>query len=101
MPTTNLSVQVRPESDALHRVVALCGRRYLEIIAMSFGGGEIHLTVRHERARSRHVTQWLAALVDVLDVAVLEPSPTASVERSDRPRVGAHAPADSPRRFRR
>ena len=69
MPTINLYVQVRPDSDALQRVVTLCGRRYLEILAMNYGANAIRLTVRYETARRRQIVQWLGALVDVLDVA--------------------------------
>jgi hypothetical protein len=68
MPTINLHVHVRPDSDALQRIVTLCGRRYLEILTMNYGGNAIRLTVRYEAARRRQIIQWLRAPVDVLDV---------------------------------
>jgi hypothetical protein len=79
MPTTNLYVHVRPDSDALQRIVTVCGRRYLEILAMTYDGREIRLTVRHEARRRRHIGHWLSALVDVLDVAEVAASSPATV----------------------
>jgi acetolactate synthase small subunit len=74
MPTATFTVQVRPRSDVLHRVVSVCHRRALVIVALSYAGDAITLTVRGETGRSSHLRRWLGSLHDVVAVHELEPS---------------------------
>jgi acetolactate synthase regulatory subunit len=83
MPTTNLTLHVRPESDALQRVVTLCRRRRLEICALHYRSGELALTIRGEHARARLAAEWLGGLVDVLGVVRCSRDGTSQQARLD------------------
>jgi hypothetical protein len=86
MPATTLKLRVNPQTDALHRVVSVCHRRSLEIIALHFTGDEIALTVIGEQLGARGIAHWLGALIDVVAVGErdfdrppAQPDPAGSV----------------------
>jgi hypothetical protein len=88
MPTTELILNVQPDTDALHRVVCVCHRRRLDITALSYHSGCLRLTVHGGSGQSRHIRFWLAGLPNVLSVAeVNNPS-----RRGDGAAVGATVP---------
>lgn len=68
MPTVTLTLQVLPDSEALHRVVTVCRRRQLVIESLSYAAGELVLTVSGAPPRLRQIDARLGALVEVLDV---------------------------------
>jgi acetolactate synthase small subunit len=72
MPTICVQAHVLPEPDVLQRVVTVCRRRYLDIVALNFGEDEIRLTVRGSADRCGRIVEWIGALVDVLDVAQVD-----------------------------
>jgi acetolactate synthase small subunit len=69
MPTTTITLRVRPQTGALHRVVTVCHRRSLEITALHYAEEHITLTVAGAEPRTSGITRWLGALIDVLDVS--------------------------------
>jgi acetolactate synthase regulatory subunit len=69
MSAATLKVRVTPRSDALHRVISVCHRRALQIVALNFSGNEITLTVTGQEDRWRHLDRWLIGLHDVLAVS--------------------------------
>jgi hypothetical protein len=68
MPTTTLTLEVQPGTDVLQRIVCVCGRRNVDIVALSYLGGQITLTVGGDPWHTRRLGRWLSALVNVLSV---------------------------------
>jgi acetolactate synthase regulatory subunit len=68
MPNTSLSLYVHAGTDALHRVVSVCRRRNIEILALTYSDNQISLTISGGRRQMRQIDRWLDALVDVFDV---------------------------------
>ena len=68
MPTVTLKLRVRPRPDVLNRIVSTCRQRRVEIIALSYTGRELSLSVSGDEERTRRIERRLAALVDVLEV---------------------------------
>lgn len=68
MPNTSLSIYIHTGTDALHRVVSVCRRRNLEILALTYADDQITLTISGDARKMRQIDRWLAALVDVFDV---------------------------------
>jgi acetolactate synthase small subunit len=68
MPNANLSLYVQAGTDALHRVVSVCRRRNVEILALTYSDSQISLEIRGEDRQVRQIDRWLDALVDVFDV---------------------------------
>jgi acetolactate synthase regulatory subunit len=68
MPTTNLTMQVQPGTDALHRIVCVCRRRNLQIIALTYAEPQIALTVSGDDRQARGIERWLSALLYVTEV---------------------------------
>ena len=68
MPTTNLTLQVQPETDVLDRVVCICRRRNLRILTLTYTEEQITLTVAGDERQARSIERWLSSLVDVLSV---------------------------------
>lgn len=68
MPSMNLSLCVQAGTDALHRVVTVCRRRNVEIVALTFSDSRIRLTISGDYGQMRQIDRWLAALVDVFEV---------------------------------
>jgi acetolactate synthase small subunit len=65
MPTATFKLHVRPGSDALHRVLSVCHRRVIEIVALAYGDGEMTLTIAGDERRLRQIGCRLGALRDV------------------------------------
>lgn len=72
MPNANLSLYVQAGTDALHRVVTVCRRRNVEILALTYSGDQIRLEISGGDRQVRQIDRWLDALVDVFDVEFLE-----------------------------
>jgi acetolactate synthase regulatory subunit len=70
MSTAQLDLRVHRGTDVLHRVVSICRRRQVEILALGYSGDRIRLVVQGDAARVRHLEPCLAALVDVRAVGV-------------------------------
>lgn len=68
MPTAHLTLQVRSGTDVLHRVVCICRRRNLRILALTYADKQITLTVAGDERQTRSIERWLSSLVDVLHV---------------------------------
>ena len=68
MPTTNLTLQVQPGTDVLDRVVCICRRRNLRILALTYTDKQITLAVAGDGRQTRSIERWLSSLVDVLHV---------------------------------
>jgi hypothetical protein len=81
MPIANLTLEVQPDSDALHRIVCTCHRRNLRIVALSYAGGGLTLTVVGDEWHTRGIERWLATLVNVFDVQREVPDDPAVVQR--------------------
>lgn len=75
MPITVLKLQVEPGTDVLDRVVCVCRRRSVEILALNYAQAEIDLAVEGESYRLHRLRDWLGALVNVLEVRKEEPPP--------------------------
>jgi len=71
MCKANLMIHVRSGSDALHRIVCVCHRRLVQIVALSYADDEIALTIEGDEYHSRQITSWLDALHDVVAVREL------------------------------
>lgn len=83
MSTTTLSLYVHAGTDALHRVVSVCRRRNLEILALTYADDQIALTIRGDNRQVRQIDRWLAALVDVFEVEFRD-TPVMDVARPAR-----------------
>lgn len=70
---STLKIRVQPGSDALHRVLCVCHRRGMQILALTYTDDELVLTIQGEERRSRHIGHWLAALPSVLALLELAP----------------------------
>ena len=68
MSAITFEVRVGPGRDALHRIICVCHRRGLEIVALSYGYDELSLTLEGDERRMRQAERWLGALVDVSGV---------------------------------
>jgi acetolactate synthase regulatory subunit len=66
MPTTDLTIELQPGTDALRRVLTLCVRRGIDIRRLSYVEGSLELSVGGERAE--RLCAWMDGLVDVLAV---------------------------------
>lgn len=78
MSSTPLTLRVRPDSDALHRVVTVLRRRQIEIRSLSYEeDGQMRLEIVEDPQRGPQAVAWLAALVDVLDVRRAHGRPNA------------------------
>jgi hypothetical protein len=71
MCKANLMIQVQSGSDALHRIVCVCHRRVVQIVALSYADDEITLTIEGDEYHSRQIARWLDALHDVVAVREL------------------------------
>lgn len=65
MPTTDLKLHLKPGADALHRVLCVCRRRGLEVLALTYADHELTLTVAGPPARRDRLALWIGALLDV------------------------------------
>ncbi len=83
MPNTNLTLDVQARTDALHRVVSVCRRRNVEILALTYSGNRISLEISGNQRQIRQIDRWLAALVDVFDVESCD-APAAALTRPAR-----------------
>jgi acetolactate synthase regulatory subunit len=72
MHRATLTLRVEPGTDALHRVVCVCHRRAVQIVALAYADDEITVTVEGHEQRSRHLGRWLGALHDVAAVRQLD-----------------------------
>lgn len=68
MPTTSLTLEVQPDTDVLHRVVCICRRRMLQVVALSYAEQLITLTVAGPERQMRGIERWLSALLHVSTV---------------------------------
>ena len=68
MPTVHLTLHTRSGTDVLQRVVCICRRRNLQIVALTYIDREIVITVRGEERQVRGIDRWLTSLVDVFRV---------------------------------
>jgi acetolactate synthase regulatory subunit len=73
MPTVRLTLRLHPESDAVHRVISVCRRRRLQVIALDYAGDEMTITLTGEAGRTQRIGCWLDGLIDVLEVGHSEP----------------------------
>jgi hypothetical protein len=69
MPTTDLILRVQPGTDVLHRVVSVCRRRNLQILALSYAEQQITLTVVGDQRQTCGIVRWLSALLHVFEVS--------------------------------
>ena len=65
MSFTSFTLEVQPGSDALDRVVCVCRRRNLQIVALDYASDRLALTVGGADRQMRGIESWLAALVSV------------------------------------
>ena len=79
MSAATFVIRVEPDGDALHRVLAICHRRAVTIVSLSYTGSEIGLTVEGDEQRCRHLKVWLEALRDVRHVKYPECSAGAGL----------------------
>jgi acetolactate synthase small subunit len=99
MPTANLSLYVQARTDGLHRVVTVCRRRNVEILALTYSDSQISLEISGDDRQVRQIDRWLAALVDVFDVKVHEPPDGVRVVGTTTVSPVVHAPeGEGPRR---
>lgn len=75
MPTATFKVKAHPDDHLLQRIVVVCHRRRVDILALSYAPGEITLTVAAPDLG--RVGAWLRNLVDVIDVARADARPGA------------------------
>jgi acetolactate synthase regulatory subunit len=68
MSSTSLNLQVRPGTDVLQRVIGTCRRRGLSIVALTYEDRQLAITLTGSHRRTGQIQQWLAGLIDVLDV---------------------------------
>lgn len=78
MPTARLKIRVRSHSDALHRVMCVCHRRTVEIVALNFTGETIELAIAGSDRQLDGIGRWLSALPDVLGVHLRPSKPPLS-----------------------
>jgi acetolactate synthase regulatory subunit len=78
MPTTKLNIRVQPGNDVLHRVISVCHRRGLEIVALNYVEGLITITFVGRPGHTGRIDRWLAGLVDVLAVEAGRPDERAA-----------------------
>jgi hypothetical protein len=68
MPAATFRIHIDAASDALHRIVCVCHRRHVGIVALDYAGGEMRLTLDGDQPRLLHMERWLGALRDVGEV---------------------------------
>jgi acetolactate synthase small subunit len=84
MPTANLTLTIHPGPDVLHRVICICRRRNLEILALSYEQQRIALTLAGADRQVSGIERWLASLVHVFDVQRADLAPVGALPMSVR-----------------
>jgi acetolactate synthase regulatory subunit len=74
MPTARLNLHVQSGTDALHRVLCVCRRRGLDVIALGYRDERIALTVAGQERQMGQIDHWLGAVVSVIDVQGVDAS---------------------------
>ena len=58
--SSTLKIRVQPGSDALHRVLCVCHRRGMQILALTYADNELVLTIQGEE--TAHATSAIGSL---------------------------------------